>query len=243
MTESATNLNQLRCISTEELKDKLLQLTQGRDTEPLNKKVWFYKKELEPIFEELNRRNPFPAAEDQARIIPGVWIPIWSTIPFQDSLPGRLREQSYQIFHNDGYYANIARYAPGGQHSFLQKFAGFLLAYDFMILQKFAVQNGQWAIQNVGIEQAFRLRGIPLDTHRAENWFSAAVQSRLQPASEKSESSKVPQLSRLSPNSVKKIFLATPYFEHLYIDSHFRLVKTQREAKQRPSHTIALRVR
>jgi len=33
---------------------------------------------------------------------------------------------------------------------------------DFMMLQTFAVRDGQWCIQNVGIEQAFRRRNSAL---------------------------------------------------------------------------------
>ncbi len=232
-------------MSTEELKNKLLELTKGRDIEPLNQKVLFYKNELEPLFEELSRRNPLPTAEEQVPIVLGVWSPVWSTIPFQDTLPGRIHDQSYQIFHDDGYYANIARYAPGHQRSFLQKLSSILMAYDFMVLQKFAVQDGQWSIQNVGIEQTFRLRGVPLSIDKAESWFTAVVRSQLQ-ASFQKDSPKVPELKNLNQKTAKKfkkIFLATPRLEHLYIDDDFRLIKTQREAKQRPSYTIAIRRR
>lgn len=236
--------DELSSNSTEELKDKLLQLTQGRDTEPLAKKVLFYKKELKPIFEEMSRRNPLPTVEEQVRIIPGVWVPTWSTIPFQDSLPGRLRDQSYQIFHDNGYYANMARYAPGSKLTWLRKFAGFLLAYDFMILQKFEVKNGHWFIQNIGIEQAFRLRGVPLSIDRAERWFTAASKSKLKTF--RTNSPEVPLLGNLDKSiakKFKKIASAIPQLEHLYMDQDFRLVKTQREANQRPSYTIAVRKR
>jgi hypothetical protein len=232
-------------MSTEDLKNILLELVKGRDTESLNEKVQFYKSELEPIFEELSRRNPFPTAEEQVPIVLGVWSPVWSTIPFQDTLPGRIHNQSYQIFHDNGFYANIARYAPGHQRSFLQKLSSILLSYDFMVLQKFEVQNGQWLIQNVGIEQAFRLSGVPLDTDKAENWFTAVVQSRLQTASQQTDL-KIPELrnqNKHTAKKLKKVLLATPKLEHLYVDNNFRLIKSQREAKQRPSYTIAVRRR
>ncbi|HEY9845657.1 MAG TPA: hypothetical protein V6D03_05610, partial [Candidatus Caenarcaniphilales bacterium] len=162
MTANVLNTDAFSHLSTEELKAKLLQLTKGRDAEPLSQKVLFYKNELAAPFSELSRRNPFPAPEAQVPLIPGVWSPVWSTIPFQDSLPGRLREQSYQIFHENGYYANMARYAPGHKLSWLQKLSAFLIAYDLMVVQTFKVIDGQWVIQNVGIEQALRLSGIPL---------------------------------------------------------------------------------
>lgn len=238
-----SNIGPLSQMSTEELKNTLLELVKGRDTESLNEKVLFYKNELQPFFEELHQRNPFPIAEEQVPIILGVWSPVWSTIPFQDTLPGRIYDQSYQIFHNNGFYANIARYAPGYQRSFLQKLSSILLAYDFMLVQKFQVQNGQWLIQNVGIEQAFRFRGVPLDINKAENWFTAVVQSRLQAAAQETDL-KVPELRNRNKNTtkkLKKVLLATPKLEHLYVDDSFRLIKTQREAKQRPSYTIAVR--
>ena len=40
---------------------------------------------------------------------------------------------------------------------------------------------------------------------------------------------------------VEKILQATPQLEHLYCDRDFRIVKTQRESKQRASYTIAIR--
>jgi hypothetical protein len=236
--------DELSQMSTAEIKNELLSLTKGRDTESLNKKVLFYKNKLSPFFEELSRRNPFPTAEEQVAIILGAWSPIWSTIPFQDILPGRIREQSYQIFHDNGYYANIARYAPGHKLSLLDKLSPIMLAYDLMVLQKFEVRNGQWNIENVGIEQAFRMRNIPLDIDKAESWFTEVVQSRLQLSSPETASLKAPNLKELDKNTVKKlekVLLATPQLQHLYVDNNFRLVKTQREVKERPSYTIAVR--
>jgi len=241
--EEVLSAEELTAASTAELKNKLLQLTEGQDTEPLNLKVRFYQNRLQPFFEELSRRNPFPTAEEQVSIVPGVWLSCWSTIPFQDSLPGRIRNQSYQIFHSDGYYANIARYAPGHQRSFGQKFSSFLLAYDFMIVQQFEARHGQWFIQNIAIEQAFRLRGMPLDVDRAENWFTQVVQSKLKDSAEAINSwqTALTRPNKLTRKKLEKISSATPQLEHLYIDNDFRLVKTQREAKQRPSYTIAVR--
>jgi len=243
--EEVLSAEALNAASTAELKNKLLQLTEGQDTEPLNKKVRFYQNKLKPLFEELSRRNPFPTVEEQVSIVPGVWLSHWSTIPFQDSLPGRIPNQSYQIFHNDGYYANIARYAPGHQRSLVQKFSSFLLAYDFMIVQRFEARDGRWFIQNVAIEQAFRLRGIPLDVDRAENWFTQVVQSKLKGSAQANNSWKaaLTRPNKLTGKKLEKIALATPQLEHLYLDHDFRLVKTQREAKQRPSYTIAVRTR
>ena len=235
--------NQLSQWSVEELKQEILRLTKGRDTESLSQKVLFHKNELAPWFEELSQRNPFPQAEEQVPLVLGEWSPIWSTIPFQDSIPGRIREQSYQIFHADGYYANIARYTPGQKLPLLQKLSSILIAYDLMLVQKFEVLNGQWHIQNVSIEQAVRMAAIPLNTNKAEEWFTNAVKSKLQSKSQTPDS-KVPQLNNLDKSSAKrfqKAFLAIPQFEHLYIDENFRIVKSRREAKQRPSYTIAVR--
>lgn len=233
----------LNDLSTEELKQQLLHLTKDRDTDPFSTKVQFYKNELAPLFIQLSRRNPFPNAQEQIPLVVGVWTPIWSTIPFQETLPGRIREQSYQIFQDNGYYANIARYAPGSKLSFLQKISSILLAYDLMIVQKFEIDNGQWFIQNVSIEQALRVRGIELSIDKAEDWFNKIVKSKFPKDSQNLEVAK-PQFKNLNKSTTKKfekIFQATPQLEHLYIDRDFRLVKTQREAKQRPSYTIAVR--
>jgi hypothetical protein len=232
--------------STQEIKNELLELVKGRDTEPLNAKVNFYKNELLPYFEELSQRNPFPIVEEQLPIILGVWAPIWSTIPFHDNLPGRIREQSYQIFHDDGYYANIARYAPGHESSFWKKVSSRLPAYDFMVMQKYEVRNNQWWIQNVGIFQAFRNREIPLSVDEADNWFTHVVNTKVKPALQKGDLPKALKLENLDRNTVKKYektYLANFHLEHLYVDCDLRLVKTQREASQRPSYTIAVPIR
>ncbi|WP_341527676.1 hypothetical protein WKK05_35205 [Nostoc sp. UHCC 0302] len=71
---------------TSELKNKILELVKGRNVEPLKSKIEFYKNELAPYFAELSRRNPYPKVIEQVPIVMGVWIPLWSTIPFQDIL-------------------------------------------------------------------------------------------------------------------------------------------------------------
>ncbi|UBF23873.1 hypothetical protein K9N68_19180 [Kovacikia minuta CCNUW1] len=245
MVKEVLSPSQLHQKSTEELKQELLMLAQDRDTEPFGKKVKFFKDELEPIFEELSLRNPVPDPEEQAALISGVWTPVWSTIPFQDAIPGRLREQSYQIFHDDGYYANIARYTPGSKLPFLQKLQSFLLAYDFMIVQKYGVSDDRWSIENIAIKQKFRFGGVPLSVEKAEEWFTQVVQSKLDAAADVEDFSEIPEFQNLDQNTAKrfkKTFRATPLFEHLYFDRDFRLVKSKREAKQRPSYTIAVRV-
>jgi hypothetical protein len=243
--DKVLSTDELSHQSTEELKQKLLQVTASRDAEPIKQKVLFYKNELAPIFAELNRRNPYPRAEDQASLVLGVWSSVWSTIPYQDLLPGRIREQSYQIFHDNGYYANMARYAPGRKIPFLQKLSSIFFAYDLMVLQKYEVRESQWQIQNIGIEQGFRLGAMPLSIEKAEDWFTKVVKCRENKSPQTLESPQAPSLENLDKSTAKKLktaFLMVPQFEHLYIDHDFRLVKTQREAKQRPSYTLAVRL-
>ena len=241
MVDLTPNTEQLSDYSTDELKQKLLQLTQGKDVQSLKQKVEYYQQQLVPIVTELSKRNPFPQAEDQVALVQGIWTPVWSTIPFQDLLPGRVAEQSYQIFHDDGYYANIARYAPGNKLKlgWLQKLASVLLAFDLIIIQKYQVKDGQWLIENIGIKQAVRWQRADLTSAKADAWFTRVVPN----LSAAATSSKI-ELKNLNSSTAKKFktaFRATPQFEHLYIDRDFRIVKTKREAKQRPSYTIAIR--
>ncbi|MGA7936125.1 MAG: hypothetical protein WCA35_21405 [Kovacikia sp.] len=246
MVEQVLSSEQAQPRSVEELKQELLRLTQDRDTDPFSQKVQFLKDKLEPIFQELSKQNPFPAPQDQVPLVLGAWVPVWSTIPFQDIIPGRLRNQSYQIFHDNGYYVNVARYTPGQKLPFLNKLRSFLFAYDFMILQKYQVSQGHWFIQNVAIKQALRFGGVPLTLEKAEEWFTQTVQSQAGLTSQAEDFVDIPDFQSLDRSTAKrfeKIFKATPQFEHLYIDRNFRLVKSQREAKQRPSYTIAVRLR
>ncbi len=245
ITNNRLSPDSLSNWTTEELKQELLNLTESRNTEPIKQKVLFYKNDLAAIVEELSRRNPYPKAEDQVSLVLGVWASVWSTIPYQDLVPGRIREQSYQIFHDDGYYANIARYAPGQKIPFLRKLSSILYAYDLMVLQRYEVHKGEWHIQNIGIEQAFRMGAMPLSIEKAEDWFTEVVKSKAKKSSQTIDSPKAPSLENLDRSTAKKLktaFLMIPQFEHLYIDRDFRVVKTQREAKQRPSYTIAVRL-
>ena len=134
LAEKRLSPHQLSDWSTEELKQALLKLTENRNTDPIKQKVLFYKDELAPIVEELSRRNPHPRAEEQVSLVQGVWSSVWSTIPYQDLLPGRIREQSYQIFHNDGYYANMARYAPGQNVPVLKRLSSIFIAFDLRLM-------------------------------------------------------------------------------------------------------------
>jgi hypothetical protein len=231
-------------LSTEELKQEILSLTKDRDTDPLKDKVLFHKEVLVPYFDQLQQRNPYPNVVDQIPVVLGVWTPVWSTIPFHDVLPGREHDKSYQIFRDNGYYANIARYAPGHQKSWLNKLSMFLAAYDLMVMQKFEIRDGQWFIQNVAIEQAVRRRIVPLTIERAEAWFAEVLDKRIEEFNSKTELPQALKLENLDPRTAKKFektYLATPKFEHIYVDENLRIVKTQREAKQRPSYTIAVR--
>ena len=182
MIDTAANTQELSQKTTAELKQELLQLTGGRDIQPLKQKVEYYQ-QLEPIVSELSRRNPFPQPEDQVPLVLGVWTPVWSTIPFQDMLPGRVSKQSYQIFHDDGFYANMARYAPGNKLKlgWLQKLASVLLAFDLMVIQKYQVKNGRWQIENIGIKQAIRWQGVPLTIAKADSWFIKVMRNQVMP--------------------------------------------------------------
>ncbi len=230
-------------LSTPELKKELLELVKDKDTEPLRSKVNFYNQQLRPYFEELMRRNPYPVVEEQLPIVVGVWTPVWSTIPFHDILPGRVREQSYQIFHDDGFYANIARFAPGQQSSFWKNVTSKLPACDLMVMQKYEVCDRQWCIQNVGIFQALRNRDIPLTIDDADNWFTDVVNTKIKQAQGSPKTFKLENLDKATIKKFEKTYLATPLLEHIYVDRDLRLVKTQREPSQRPSYTIAVRRR
>lgn len=226
-------------LSTEELKQEIIKLTKDRDTDSIGQKVQFAKTELAPLFAELTRRNPYPNPEDQVSVVLGRWASVWSSIPYQDLLPGRIREQSYQIFRENGYYANMARYVPGHNLPFLRKLSSMLLSYDLMVLQKFEVQQGQWHIQNVAVKQALRTGMTPLTIEKAEDWFTNVLNSNLKiPKAEL-----LPNLDKSTAKRLETTLLTIPQFEHLYVDRDFRLVKTRREAKQRPSYTIAVRLR
>ena len=241
INSTAPNTQPLSENTTAQLKQKLLELTRDRDLQSLKQKVQFYQEQLEPIVTELSRRNRLTQAEEQLDCILGVWTPVWSTIPFQDVLPGRIAEQSYQIFHDNGFYANIARYAPGSKLKlgWLQKLASVLLAFDLMIVQKYRVKDGQWQIENIGIKQALRWQKVALTISKANSWFTKVSQS--QQVANTSTEVELKNLNNSTAKKLKTAFKATPQFEHLYIDHDFRIVKTRREAKQRPSYTIAIR--
>jgi hypothetical protein len=244
MVAISLNSNRLSSFSTQELKDQVLEMIVGRDTELLSQKVAYFKDELTPYFDELAMRNPCADPEAQIPVVLGVWTPVWSTIPFHDTLPGRIGDQSYQVFHDNGYYANIARYAPGHQSPLVQKFSLFQLTYDFMVMQKYEIREGQWCIQNVRIDQAFRRRGKPLTIDDADAWFTQVYESKVNAQSTMNpEPLKLEKLDRNTLKKYESTYLASPLLEHIYVDHDFRLVRTQRDAKQRSSYTIAVRRR
>ncbi len=230
----------LDVLSVAQLKTALLEQVQNRDQDPMSRKVKRVGQELDPYFQALSRLNPYPDPQDQKPLLPGIWVSVWSTNPFQDIFPGRIPDQSYQIFSESGYYANIARYAPGSKVPIVKLLAERLLAYDFMIIQKFEIQDGQWLIENVAIKQALRWRQRPLDPTRAQTWFQSALHSLTKASDQRARS---PQAKdKRTAKQFEQIAKARPYLDHLYIDPHFRLVKTQRDPKQRPSYTVATRL-
>lgn len=236
--------NPLADLSTDELKQQLVTLAEPRDGDSLSQKNQFYKQTLSPFFEELANRNPFPKVQDQQDLVVGVWRPIWSTIPFQDVLPGRQREQSYQIFRKDGYYANIACYAPGMNFPFLRNLSLNILVYDLMLIQKYELHQQEWFIENVSIKQALKLGASKLTLEKAEKWFEKIMASPLEAIESSSMTMKLPFSKKANQKAGKQLqgaAKAKPKLEHLYIDQNFRLVKSQRESKQRPSYTITVR--
>ena len=155
--------NQLSAPKKVKVKNEILARIQGRKSEPLNAEINFYKTELLPYFIKLSQQNPVFSVTEQLRLLVGVWTPIWSTISFHESLPKRIQEQSFQIFQQDGYCASIARYLLGKESSLSHNFDSKLPAYDFMVIQKYGVENGKWYLQNIDRFQGFQNREITLN--------------------------------------------------------------------------------
>ncbi len=242
--EQVSTVDNLSQQSTEQLKQHLIELAQPRDGDSLSQKNKFYQTTLSPICEELAKRNPNPKPEDQAPLVLGYWKPIWSSIPFQDVLPGRRRDQSYQIFREDGYYANIARYAPATDWPILRRFSVNPVVYDLMLIQKYKIEQGEWQIENVGIKQALNLGAWELTLEKADHWFKQVMASSGETTDAKDMKVKLPFSKKANQQASKQLkgaAQAKPILEHLYIDENFRLVKSKRESKQRPSYTIAIR--
>jgi hypothetical protein len=233
-------------LGTNDIKARLLDSLAGQDEHRLSEKLAFFEAQLQPYFAELTRRNPIPRAEDQVAAVMGVWTPIWSTIPFHDVLPGRVRSQSYQVFRGDGYYANMAHHAPGHQIAVLDKLAPMLPAWNLMVVQRFDICDGKWLIKNIGVEVARGRRDKGLGIDDAERWFAAVLDEKLDRFDQKSGHLGKPDLSGLDAAAAKKLektFLATPTMENLYIDDDLRVIKSQRESRQRPSYTVGVRRR
>lgn len=248
----------LAAASGSTLKASLLHQIEAREAEPMAKKVRFASETLLPLFNELERRNPTPDLTQQIPLLKGIWTPIWSTIPFQDIIPGRVHHESYQIFDDNGFYANLARYKPGRKTPILSWVSRWLLSYDFMIMQSYAIQTltaadqssgpqqiGQdyWEIQNVCIRQVLRVGSPSFSAAAAQTWFDQTVDDHQKnPASQPQTASSNQGKNRVTAKQYEKIAQARPRLDHLYIDQDFRLVKTQREKSQRPSYTVALRL-
>lgn len=244
--------------STATLKISLLKHVEERESEPMAKKVRFANETLLPLFNELERRNPTPDLSQQIPLLKGIWRPVWSTIPFQDIIPGRVHHESYQIFNDNGYYANMARYKPGRKAPILSWISRWLLSYDFMIMQSYSVQAltapdqpfvpGQtsheyWEIQNIGIQQILRFGSRSLSAEAAQTWFDQTLAKyQKQPESQPQASMPSQSTNRVTAKQYQQITKAKPLLDHLYIDQDFRLVKTQREKSQRPSYTVAVRL-
>lgn len=244
----------LENADTAHLKSSLIEHVRNKDTDAMSAKVKFAKT-LMPLFNELAKRNPTPDLSQQIPLLKGIWLPIWSTIPFQDIIPGRIHQESYQIFNDNGYYANLARYKPGQKQKLLSWFSRWLLSYDFMILQRYAVQTrtheesdhmlkldpsnqDYWEIQNVAIQQSLHIGSRSFSASDAQDWFNKSVAEQNKPNLRKTTRKN----NRVSEKQSQQIAKAKPRLDHLYIDSEFRLVKTQREKNQRPSYTVALRL-
>ena len=237
--------NQLSVTKTLKVKNEILARVQDRKPETLNAEMKFYKTELLPYFIKLSQHNPVLSVTEQLRLLVGVWTPIWSTISFHESLPKRIQEQSFQIFQRDGYCASIARYILGKESSLSQNFESNLPAYDFMVVQKYGVQNGKWGLQNIDRFQAFKNREIPLTLESVYSWFTNVVNTKVKLNASKLALPKAVKLENLEinhANEFQKTSLATSQvFENLYIDNDWRLVKTQTDASHLPSYTIAVR--
>ncbi|MGF2011778.1 MAG: hypothetical protein RMX25_009835 [Nostoc sp. DedVER01b] len=237
--------NQLSAPKKLKFKKEILARVQGRNSEDLNAEINFYKTELLPYFIKLSQHNPVFSVTEQLRLLVGVWTPIWSTISFHESLPKRIQDQSFQIFQHDGYCGSVARYVMGKEPSLSQNYQSNLPAYDFMLIQKYGVQNGKWYLQNIDRFQAFQNREIPLNLESVYNWFTNVVNTKVKLNSPKFDLPKALELKNIDTNDAQELqktsLASSQIFEHLYIDNDWRLVKTQTDASHLPSYTIAVK--
>ncbi|MBW4423451.1 MAG: hypothetical protein KME50_03035 [Nostoc desertorum CM1-VF14] len=237
--------NELSAPKKVKFKNEIFARVQGRNLKDLNDEIDFYKTELLPYFIKLSQQNPVFSVTEQLRLLVGVWTPIWSTISFHESLPKRIQEQSFQIFQQDGYCGSVARYIMGKEPDSSQNFQSTLPAYDFMLIQKYEVQNGRWYLHNIDRFQAFKNREIPLTLESVYNWFTNKVNTKVKVNAPKLDLTKVQKLENLEANHANELnktsLVTSQVFEHLYIDNDLRLVKTQTDASHLPSYTIAVR--
>ncbi|MEH2076553.1 MAG: hypothetical protein V7K57_19500 [Nostoc sp.] len=237
--------NKLSASKKRKFKKEILARVQGRNQDCLDDEINFYKTELLPYFIKLSQHNPVSSVTEQLRLLVGVWTPIWSTISLHESLPKRIQDQSFQIFQRDGYCASVARYIMGKESSLSHNYQSNLPAYDFMVIQKYGVQNGKWYLQNIDRFQAFQNREIPLTLASVYNWFTNVVNTKVNLNSPKDDLPKVLNLDNIEinhANEFQKTSLATSQiFENLYIDNDWRLVKTQTDSSHLPSYTIAVK--
>lgn len=220
---------------TSSLKSSLLKQVESRDADPMAQKVRFANETLMPLFNELEKRNPTTELSQQIPLLKGVWFPVWSTNPFQDILPGRVHHESYQIFDDNGYYANLARYKPGRKSQVLSWLSRWLLSYDLMIMQSYSVQTqaagksahslapdqtGQeyWDIQNVSIQQSLRLGSISFNAETAQSWFNrAVVKHQKTPKLQQQDSLPTQRTNRVAAEQYQQISKARPRLNNLYI--------------------------
>jgi len=87
------------------LQEQILRIVQNRDGDSLRDKQRLLQDELLPLFDQIATVTPLPKPVDQVSAILGPWRSVWSTIPFQDLIPGR--GESYQLFY-DSVYVNAA---------------------------------------------------------------------------------------------------------------------------------------
>ncbi|MDJ0735919.1 MAG: hypothetical protein QNJ47_17950 [Nostocaceae cyanobacterium] len=226
------------------LEKKLIGLANKKDNISARHKRNYYNEVLLPIVEDLTPNSPLSTPEEQLPFLKGIWQPLWTTMPFQDMIPGRSREQSYQIFNHSNYYANVARYYPMSKSKFIRQI--FSPTYDLMIIQKFHVENSQWIIENIGIKQVIRKHDLfSLTPQKAQSWFETVISSELKAMNSDEvlsfEKTSLDEFNRKWHKKLQTTYKAQPFFEHLYMSQNLRIVKTRREANQRHSYTIAVR--
>ena len=115
---------------------------------------------------------------------------------------------------------------------------------NLMLIQKYEIQGQTWQIENIAIKQALKLGASSLTLGKAQAWFEKVMAFPIQEMDTNSMKVKLPFSKKATQKASKQLkgaANAKPQLEHLYIDQDFRLVKSQRERKQRPSYTITIR--